>query len=100
MDHHGKQKKITDTYSDETKIRTRQTQRVATDTWRSLGCRATPLEHWSERKPTVEPRWAKQQTQELRAQPPKLNSFMSRSTFNLMHDPPACYKRGKQIYQP
>ena len=36
-------------------MRTRQ-KRVATDTWRSLGCRTTPLEHWSKRKPTVEPR--------------------------------------------
>ena len=35
-------------------MRTRQ-KRVATDTWRSLGCRTTPLEHWSRRKPTVEP---------------------------------------------
>ena len=41
---------------------TRQKQRVATDTWRSFGCRTTPLEHWSKRKPTVEPRWAKHQT--------------------------------------
>ena len=31
-------------------MRTRQ-KRVATDTWRSLGCRTTPLEHWSKRKP-------------------------------------------------
>ena len=38
-------------------MRTRQKQRVVTDTWRSLGCRTTPLEHWSKRKPTVEPRW-------------------------------------------
>ena len=37
-------------------MRTRQ-KCVATDTWRSLGCRTTPLEHWSRRKPTVEPRW-------------------------------------------
>ena len=42
-------------------MRTRQ-KRVATDTWRSLGCQTTPLKHWSRRKPTVEPRWAKQQT--------------------------------------
>ena len=42
-------------------MRTRQ-KRIATDTRRSLGCRPTPLEHWSKRKPTVEPRWAKQQT--------------------------------------
>ena len=41
---------------------TRQKQRVATDTWRSLGCRTTPLEHWSKRKATVKPRWVKQQT--------------------------------------
>ena len=27
--------------------------------------RTTPLEHWSRRKPTVEPRWAKQQTKKL-----------------------------------
>ena len=46
-------------------MRTRQ-KCVATDTWRSLGCRTTPLEHWSRRKPTVEPRWAKQQTKKLR----------------------------------
>ena len=39
-------------------MRTRQ-ERVATDTRRSPGCRTTPLEHWSKRKPTVEPRWAK-----------------------------------------
>ena len=30
-----------DKYYDETKMRTRQNQRVATDTWRSLGCRTT-----------------------------------------------------------
>ena len=47
-------KYITDNYYDEAKMRTRQ-KRVATDTWRSLGCRTTPLEHWSKRKPTVEP---------------------------------------------
>ena len=40
-------------------MRTRQ-ERVATDTRRSPGRRTTPLEHWSKRKPTVEPRWAKQ----------------------------------------
>ena len=43
---------ITDKYCDEAKMRTRQ-KRVVTDTWRSLGCRTTPLEHWSKRKPTV-----------------------------------------------
>ena len=42
-------------------MRTRQ-ERVATDTRRSPGCRTTPLQHWSKRKPAVEPRWAKQQT--------------------------------------
>ena len=54
-------KQFTDKYNDETKMRTRQ-KRVTTDTRRSLGCRTTPLEHWRKRKPTVEPRWAKQQT--------------------------------------
>ena len=39
------------------KQRLGQKQRAATDTWRSLGCRTTPLEHWSKRKPTAEPRW-------------------------------------------
>ena len=57
-------------------MRTRQ-KCVAIDTWRSLGCRTTPLEHWSRRKPTVEPRWAKQQTKKLRPKPTKINSFMS-----------------------
>ena len=56
-------------------MRTRQ-KRVVTDTWRSLGCRTTPLEHWSRRKPTVEPRWAKQQTKKVRPKPTKINSFM------------------------
>ena len=36
----GNKKKITDKYYDEIEMRTRQ-KRVATDTWRSLGCRAT-----------------------------------------------------------
>ena len=67
---------ITDKCYDEAKMRTRQ-KCVATDTWRSLGCRTTPLEHWSRRKPTVEPRWAKQQTKKLRPKPTKINSFMS-----------------------
>ena len=58
-------------------MRTRQKQCVVTDTWTSLGCRTTPLEHWSKRKLTVEPRWAKQQTKKLRPQPTKINSFMS-----------------------
>ena len=31
-------------------MRTRQ-KCVVTETWRSLGCRTTPLEHWSRRKP-------------------------------------------------
>ena len=55
-------------------MRTRQ-KSVATDTWRSLGCRTTPLEYWSRRKPTVEPRWAKQQTKKLR--PKELSSWLS-----------------------
>ena len=87
MDYHVKQ--ITDKYYDEAKMRTRQ-KRVATDTWRSLGCRTTPLEHWSRRKPTVEPRWAKQQTKKLRPKPTKINSFMSGPSLSLAPDPPAC----------
>ena len=77
-------------YYDETKMRTRKKQRVVTDTWRSLGCRTTPLEHWSKRKPTVEPRWAKQQTKKLRPQPTKINSFMSGPSLSLKPDQPAC----------
>ena len=53
-------KYITDKYYDKAKTRTRQ-ESVATDTRRASGCRTTPREHWSKRKPTVEPRWAKQQ---------------------------------------
>ena len=67
-------------------MRTRQ-KRVATDTWRSLGCRTTPLEHWSKRKPTVEPRWAKQQTKKLRPKPTKIKSFMSGPLLSLTPDP-------------
>ena len=73
---------ITDKYYDEAKMRTRQ-KCVATDTWRSLGCRTTPLEHWSRRKPTVEPRWAKQQTIKLRPKPTKIKSFMSGPSLSL-----------------
>ena len=46
-------------------MRTRQKQSVATDTWRSLKCRTTPLEHWSKRKATVEHRWARQEVNSL-----------------------------------
>ena len=80
---------ITEKYYDETKMTTRQ-KRVATDTWRSLGCRTTPLKYWSKRKPTVEPRWAKQRTKKLRPQPTKINSFMSGPSLSLTPDPPAC----------
>ena len=82
-------KKITDKYYDEAKMRTRQ-KCVANDTWRSLGCQTTPLEHWSRRKQTVEPRWAKQQTKKLRPKPTKINSFMSGPSLSLTPDPPAC----------
>ena len=82
-------KQITDKYYDEAKTRTRQ-KRAATDTWRPLGCRTTPLEHWSRRKPTVEPRWAKQQTKKLRPKPTKINSSMSGPSLSLTPDPPAC----------
>ena len=57
-------------------MRTRQKQRVATDTWRSLGCRKTLLEYWSKRKPTVDPRWTKQQTKKLRPKTTKVDSFI------------------------
>ena len=70
-------------YYDGTKMRTRQKQRVATDTWRSVGCRIIPLKHWGKRKPTVEPRWAKQQTKKLQPQPTKINSFMSGLSLSL-----------------
>ena len=80
---------ITDKYYDEAKMRTRQ-KRVVTDTWRFLGCRTTPLEHWSKRKPTVEPWWAKQQTKKLRPKPTKINSFTSGPSLSLTPDPPAC----------
>ena len=53
-------KQITDKYYDEAKMRTRQ-KLVAIDTWRSMGCRTIPLEHWSKRKQTVEPRCANRQ---------------------------------------
>ena len=76
-------------YYDEAKMRTRQ-KCVATDTWRSLGCRTTPLEHWSRREPTLESRWAKQQTKKLRPKPTKINSFMSGPSLSLTPDPPAC----------
>ena len=82
-------KYITVKYYVEARMRTRQ-ERIATDTWRSLGYRTTPLEHWSKRKPTVEPRWAKQQTKKLRPKPTKINSFMSGPSSSLTPDPPAC----------
>ena len=67
---------------------TRQKKRVATDTRRSPGCRTTPLEHCSTRKPTVEPRWVKQQTKKFRPQPIKINCFMSGPSMSLTPDPP------------
>ena len=67
-------------------MRNRQ-ERVVTDTRRSPGCRTTPLEHWSKRKQTVEPRWAKQQTKKLRPKPTKINSFMSGPSSSLMPNP-------------
>ena len=47
--------------------------------------------HWNtgaEEKPTVEPRWAKQQTKKLRPKPTKINSFMSGPSLSLTPDPP------------
>ena len=54
-----------------------------------LECRTTPLERWSKR-PTVEPRWAKQKTKKLRPQPTKINSFMLGPSLSLTPDPPSC----------
>ena len=71
-------------------MRPRQKQRVATDTWRPLGCQTTALEHWSEGKPTVEPRWTKQQTKKTPALTTKMNSFMSGLSLSLTPDPSAC----------
>ena len=78
-------------------MRTRQKQRVATDNWRSLGCRTTPLEHWSERKPTVEPRWTKQQTKKLRPQPTKINSLMSGPSLSLTPTHQRAIKEGIKV---
>ena len=83
-------------WSHEAKMRTRQ-KRVPTDTWRSLGCRTTPLEHWSKRKPTVEPRWAKQQTKKLRPKPTKINSFMSGPSSSLTPDPVQLKREAKLL---
>ena len=76
---------------------TRQKQRVATNTLRSLECRTTPLEHWSKRKPTVEPRWAKQQTKKLRLQPTKINNFMSGPSLSLTPDARRAIKDGSKV---
>ena len=48
--------------TNKSQINTMMKQSVAINTWRSLRCRIIALEHWSKRKPTYEPRWAKQQT--------------------------------------
>ena len=67
-------------------MRTRQ-KRVANDTWRSLGCRTTPLEHWSKRKPAVEPRWAKQQTKKKKKKKEKtkrIQAFFMRTAQTLI----------------
>ena len=79
-------------------MRTRQ-KRIAADTWGSLGCRTTPLEHWSKRKPTVEPRWAKQQTKKLRSQPTEINSFMSGPSLSLSQKEPKLYSMIKNARQ-
>ena len=92
MDHHVKQIN----HRINTDVRTRQ-KRVATDTWRSLRCRTTPLEHWSKRKPTVEPRWAKQQTKNLRPKPTKINSFMSGPLLSLTPTHRRAIKDGSKV---
>ena len=92
-------KQITDKHHDEAKTRTRQ-KRAATDTRRPPGRRTTPPEHWSKRKPTAEPRRAKQQTKKLRPKPTKINSSMSGISPSPTPDPPARNQRGKQSHQP
>ena len=74
-------------------MRTRQ-KRVATDTWRSLGCRTTPLEHWSKRKPTVEPRWAKQQTKLING------AFVNNQSQQSSKDYSNCGNIGSNMYIP
>ena len=77
-------------------MRTRQKQRVATDTWRSLVCQTRPLQYRSKRKPKVEPRWAKQKTTN-RPQPTKINSFKSGPSFCLTPDPRRAIKEGSKV---
>ena len=92
-------KQTTDKSHDEAKMRTRQ-KRSATDTRRSPGCRTTPPEHRSRRKPTAEPRRAKQQTKKPRPKPTKTNSPTSGPSPSPTPDPPARNQRGKQSHQP
>ena len=92
-------KQTTNKHHDEAKTRTRQ-KRAATDTRRPPGRRTTPPEHRSRRKPTAEPRRAKQQTKKPRPKPTKTNSPMSGPSLSLTPDPPACNQRGKQSHQP
>ena len=64
MDHHGETNK--------SKINTMMKQRRGLDrnVLRPIpGVSNYPLKHWSKRKPTIEPRWAKQRTKKLRPQP-------------------------------
>ena len=92
-------KQTTDKHRDEAKTRTRQ-KRAATDTWRPPGCRTTPLEHLSKRKPTTEPRRAKQHTKKPRPKPTKMNSPTSGPPPSPTPDPPARNQRGKHSHQP
>ena len=63
----------------------------ATDTWRSLECRTTPLVHWSIWNPTVEPRWAYQQFKKAPAQTQLKFLFLCRGLHcSLTPDPPLC----------
>ena len=82
-------KQITDKHSDETEMRTQQ-KRVATDTWRSLRCRAT---HWNTRaneNQHLNIGGPSNRQKKLRPQPTKINSFMSGPSLSLTPDPPAC----------
>ena len=92
-------KQTTDKHHDEAKTRTRQ-KCAATDTRRPPGRRTTPPEHRSRRKPTAEPRRAKQQTKKPRLKPTKTNSPMSGPSLSPTPDPPARNQREKQSHQP
>ena len=90
--------KCTGNYYDETKMRTRQKQRAATDTRRSPGCRTTPPEHRSKRKQTNSRTPAGQATDKKAPDPTNQNKQSGPSP-RPTPDPPARNQRGKQSHQ-